>query len=145
MKNKLHDFWRQLRNNAVFQRIIWPFKWLWGLLSHNFGLKILSLVMAILLWNYVITSNTSITRPKTISGLTGYISGQTTLNTYGLALLEDPSEALSNVSVTIEVPQADYSRASADNVQVTLDLSSVRTAGTQEVELRAISSYGPPL
>lgn len=142
MKDKIRDFWAALRNNVVFQRAIWPVKWLWGLLSHNFWLKLLSLFMAILLWNYVITSNTSITRPKTIVGLTGYISGQSNLNTNGLALLENPSEKLSDISVTIEVPQANYSRVSADNVQVMLDLSSVRAAGTREVPLKATSSYG---
>lgn len=142
MKDKIRNFWVALRNNQIFQRIIWPFCRLWELLAHNFWLKILSLFMAVLLWNYVITSNTSITRPKTLSGLTGYMSGQSALNSYGLALLEDPSEALSNISVTIETPQASYSRVSADNVQVTLDLSSVRAAGTREVPLKATSSYG---
>ena len=39
-------------------------------------------------------------------------------------------------------PQAYYARISNDNVQVSLDLSSVRTAGSQEVSLRATSSYG---
>ena len=106
------------------------------------GLKLLSLLLAILLWNYVISTNTSITRTKTLHGLTGYVSGQTTLNNNGLALLEDPAEALSGISVTVEAPQADYSKVSADNIQVTLDLSSVRTAGTQEVPLRATTSYG---
>ena len=90
----------------------------------------------------MITTNTSITRSKTITGLTGYITGQTTLNANRLALLEDPTELLSSISVTVDAPQAYYARLSGDNVQVSLDLSSVRTAGTQEVPLRANSSYG---
>ena len=61
---------------------------------------------------------------------------------YGLALLSDPSEALSNISVRVEVAQADFYKVSSDNVQVTLDLSSVRTAGTQQVPLKASSAYG---
>lgn len=114
----------------------------WGLLSHNVWLKLLSLLLAILLWNYVITTNTSITRSKIINGLTGYVTGQTTLNANRLALLEDPTEQLSNISVTVEAPQAYYARVSGENVQVMLDLSSVRTAGTQEVPIRAVSGYG---
>ena len=51
----------------------------WKLLSKNFGLKVLSLLLAILLWNYVISTNTSITRTKTLNGLTGYVTGQSTL------------------------------------------------------------------
>ena len=119
-----------------------PLRRMFGALTDNLGLKLLSLLLAILLWNYVISSNPSITRPKTLFNITGYVSGQSTLNTYGLALLEDPEEALSGISVTVEAPQASYSRVSSDNVQVLLDLSNVRAAGTQEVRLRATSTYG---
>ena len=142
MKHKMRQLWEKVGRNTVVRRILWPVKWLWSLLSRNFGLKLVSLLMAILLWNYVVISNTSITRSKEIDGLTGYISGQTTLSTYGLALLEDPTDALRDISVVVEVPQANYSRLSASNVQVWLDLTSVRTAGTQEVALKASSSLG---
>ena len=116
--------------------------YIWQALSRNVWLKLLSLLLAVLLWNYVISTNTTITRSKTINGLTGYITGLTTLNANRLALLDDPSESLSNISVTVDAPQAYYSRVSAENVQVTLDLSSVRTAGTQEVPLRAVTTFG---
>ena len=111
----------------------------WAVLSRRFWMKFLSLVLAVLLWNYVISSNNSITRTKTISGVSGYVTGQSTLNTYGLALLSDPTEALGNVTVRLDVAQSLYSQVSADNVQVMLDLSSVRTAGTQAVRLKASS------
>lgn len=117
-------------------------RYIWGLLARNVWLKLLSLLLAILLWNYVISSNTSITRSKTLNGLTGYVTGQTTLTANRLALLDDPSDALSSITVTVDAPQAYYARLSGENVQVSLDLSSVRTAGTQEVPLRAVSSYG---
>ncbi len=115
---------------------------LWEALSRRFWMKLLSLLLAILLWNYVISSNTSITRTKTLTGLSGYVTGQSTLNTYRLALVSDPAELLTGVTVQLDVAQSQYSQASADTVQVMLDLSSVRTAGTQQVPLRATSSYG---
>ncbi|MBQ8505948.1 MAG: hypothetical protein IJ466_00715 [Clostridia bacterium] len=114
----------------------------WKVLSRRFWMKLLSLLLAILLWNYVVTSNRLITRTKTLNGLSGYVTSQSTLTTYGLALKEDPAELIDDVSVRLEVSQADFSAASADNVQVTLDLSKVRTAGTQEVPLKATTSYG---
>lgn len=114
----------------------------WRAVSHNVWLKLLSLLLAILMWNYVITIDTSITRAKTLTGLTGYVTGLTSLNANRLALLEDPSDLLTDIAVTVEAPQSYYSRVSPDNVQVTLDLSSVRTAGTQEVPLRAVSTFG---
>ena len=109
----------------------------------NLGLKILSLFLAILLWNYVISTNSSITRTRLVTGITGYLAGQGSMSSnYSLALLDDPSAALSNISVRVEVAQADFYKVSKDNIQVSLDLSSVRTAGTQQVPLRAVSSYG---
>lgn len=142
MKNKWEAFWARVKSSDKIKRMTNPFAWLWGILSHNFGLKILSFLLAILLWNYVIISNTDITRMREIDGLNGYISGQSTMNTFGLALLEDPTDALEDISVTVEVPQASYSRISASNVQVWLDLSNVRAAGTQEVAMKASSSIG---
>lgn len=142
MENKLKAFFTKIGKNRVIASVVRVFKMLWTILSHNLGLKVLSLIMAVLLWNYVVSSNTSITRTKTLSGLTGYISGQTSLSTYGLAMLENPTEKLNNISVQIEVPQAEYAYPSSDNVQVTLDLTSVRAAGTREVPLKASTSYG---
>ncbi len=117
-------------------------KTLWSAMSRHTLLKLLSFVFAIMLWSYVISSSPSITRTKTINDLTGYVSGQATLEIYKLALLTDPTAALADISVQVQVPQASFSQVTVDNVQVTLDISAVRTAGTQEVPLKATSTYG---
>lgn len=115
---------------------------LWQAITRRTWMKLLSLLLAILLWNYVVTTNTSITRSKVITGVSGYVTGQSTLTTYGLALLSDPSAQLNNLTVELEVAQSMYSQTSVENVQVMADLSSVRTAGIQEVPLKATTSYG---
>lgn len=126
-----------------FRKWITPHsKRLWTIVSRRLWMKLLSFLLAILLWNYVVTSNTSLTRTKTISGLDGYITGQSTLATYGLALKNDPGADIDGVTVRLQVPQASYGKVSAENIQVTLDLSSIRSAGTQEVALRASTSMG---
>ena len=142
MKNKLKQLRERMLAKGTNNKLPRPIRWIVGSLSHNLGLKLLSLLLAILLWNYVISTNTNITRQKTLYNLSGNLSGMSALNGNQLALAEDPSELLSGLSVTIEAPQADYSRVSAGNVQILLDLSNVRTAGTQEVALRATSTYG---
>lgn len=114
----------------------------WKILSRRFWMKMLSLLLAILLWNYVVSSDTSLTRTKVITDVDGYISGQSTLSTYGLALLSDPTELLQDITVRMEVAQSNYSRVNAQNVQVVADLSSVRSSGTQEVPLKATSGSG---
>lgn len=142
MENKKPETRSDDRLGAVADRLGRAARYVWGALSRNVWLKLLSLLLAILMWNYVISNDTSITRSKAVTGLTGYVTGLTGLNANRLSLLEDPADDLSNITVTVEVAQAYYSRVSADNVQVTLDLSSVRTEGTQEVPLRAASTYG---
>lgn len=135
-----------MRINPRFRRTAAWFKGrmnkLWQVLSRRLWMKILSLLLAVLVWNYVVSANTSITRSKVISGVSGYVTGQSTLTTYGLALLSDSAEQLSNLTVEVEVAQSMYSQASVENVQVMADLSSVRTAGTQEVPLKASTNYG---
>ncbi|MBQ8109987.1 MAG: hypothetical protein IJ124_07525 [Clostridia bacterium] len=142
MKNNLNKLRERVLSGKLYNSSPRPVRWVIGSLSNHLGLKLLSLLLAILLWNYVITTNTSITRAKTIYNLTGYINGQSLLGDRQLALTEDPGQRLSGISVSVEVPQADYAKVSQDNIQVTLDLSNVRSAGTQEVPLRATTSYG---
>ena len=142
MKNKLTALRERMFASEKYKRLPRPLRWVVGSLSNNLGYKLLSLLMAILLRNYVITTNTNITRSKTLYGLTGSVTGQSSLNSSQLAMIEDPTDALTGLAVTVEVPQADFARVSTDNVQVSLDLSSVRAAGTQQVPLRASSTYG---
>ena len=111
-------------------------------LTINFGLKLLSVGMAIVLWLVVVYNDDTITRTRTISGLTAVLTGQTTLSDSYLALVSRPSEGLEDISVELEVPQSHYSRVSENNVRVRLDLSNVRTSGIQQVPLTVTTTYG---
>lgn len=120
-------------------------KSIWVVMSRNVVLKVLSFIFAIMLWSYVVSTNTSITRERTFTGLTGYVSGQATLEIYKLALLTDPSSQLADIAVEVSVPQASYAEITPSHVQVILDVSSVRSAGVQEVPIRATTSMGKVL
>ena len=102
MKNKFRE-WMSRMESVAGVRLL---KNAWRMLSHNFGLKVLSLLIAILMWNFVVTSNSSITRTKPITGLTCYINNQSALNPYGLALMDNLNEELKrafpNLSFDIE-------------------------------------------
>lgn len=110
--------------------------------TRRIWLKVLSFVLAIMLWNYVVSGDTSLTRTKVLYNVKGSVIGRSVLSTYGLALLSDPEELLDNFTVQIDVAQSQYGYASTDNVRVTLDLSSVHAVGTQDVPLTAVSAYG---
>ena len=109
--------------------------------SQNLGWKICSLIAAILLWSYIVSSDPTITRDKTLTGVRITTSGLTVLQSRDLALLTD-LDALQDVRVRVEVPQANYSNVSSDTVHVELDLSQIRQTGRQEVELTGVSNYG---
>lgn len=115
---------------------------LWGSLSNNLWLKLLSVVCALFLWSYVISSTPSITRDKTLSDIAITVTGQSVLeDSRGLAVLTDLSD-LEDARLRVRVAQSNYALVTNDNVRVELDLSSIRQEGKQSVRLRGTSTYG---
>ena len=60
MENKTPETENKKPRNRFPERVFWFGRNIWDMLAHNVWLKLLSLLLAILLWNYVITTNTSI-------------------------------------------------------------------------------------
>ncbi|MEG0934677.1 MAG: CdaR family protein [Clostridia bacterium] len=116
-------------------------KRVWRVLSKNLGLKLLSVVCALFLWSYVISSSPTITREKTLGAIDVTVSGQSVLASRGLAVLTDIGD-LDDARVRVRVAQSYYAQVSNDNVRVELDLSGVRAVGKQSVKLRGTSTYG---
>lgn len=126
-KNNLHPILEKMR----------------GWLTTRLGFKLLSIALAVLLWVIVVYNDESITRSRTLNGLSALLNGQNSLSSNSLALTENPLTELSgNITVELDVPQAQYSLVNENNVRVWLDLSSIRTAGTQLVPLNVTCTYG---
>ena len=133
MKKKSEQIWAAVKALAAK---------LWRIVSHNLMWKILSVVIAILMWSYIVSADSSITRTKVLSSVDVSLSGQSVLQSRLLAVVMDEDEALASVRVKVKVPQANYARVTADSVSVELDLSRVRQTGRQEVELVGTTAYG---
>ena len=126
-KNNLHPILEKMR----------------GWLTTRLGFKLLSIALAVLLWVIVVYNDESITRSRTLNGLSALLNGQNSLSSNSLALTDNPLTELSgNITVELDVPQAQYSLVNENNVRVWLDLSSIRTAGTQLVPLNVTCTYG---
>ncbi|MGJ4850105.1 YbbR-like domain-containing protein [Bacillota bacterium Meth-B3] len=131
-----------MRNNLeqIVRATLHFLKALWGLFSQNLGMKLLSLLFALFLWSYVITSNPSITREKALSNLDVIVTGQAVLTSRRLAVLK--LDELREAQLRVRVSQSLFPQVTNDSVRVELDLSSIRTSGRQQVKLRGITTYG---
>lgn len=126
-------------NKAGIQKLL---PHLWRALSHNFAYKLLSVLIALGLWSYVLYANPSITRDKVLSGVDITVTGQSVLSSRGFALSTDLASALSSARVTVRVSQSAYPLVTTDNVHVELDLSTLRKTGKQYARLRGTTTYG---
>lgn len=112
-------------------------------LTHRIWLKLLSLLLALILWSYIINSTPSLTRSKKVEGLNVSISGASALSNNGLALLTDVfKEYGGTVDVTLDISQKEFYRATYESVSVFADVSGIRTPGTHEVRLSAVTNRG---
>lgn len=111
--------------------------------SRRLGLKLLSLGLAILLWGYIVTSNTSLTRLKTLENLSVARANSDFLSSYTLALGTDVTvDYAGAITVTVELPQSQFSSLSSKNVTIMPDYSAIRSAGVYDVPLIATSTIG---
>ncbi len=113
----------------------------WRSVSHNFWYKALAVLIAVILWSYVITSNPSITRPKVLE-VDIRLTGESSFKSQGLALVTDVTAESPTASVRVDVPQQSYQTVSAQNVTADLDLSQIRSTGKQMVKLKGTTVLG---
>ncbi len=120
-------------------------EFLWAMikrLRHNWGLKLLSLVFAIILWSTVVFT-TNPEAPRTADDLGITIMGLEELDDKGLALEHPTSYYLSqSVKVSMLLDRRELEYYDERNITVQLDLSRVHTPGEHEVKLKVFNSNG---
>ena len=114
---------------------------IWHIITRNLGWKVASVLIALLLWSYIISADSTITQLKLLANVDVITSGLTVLQSRDLALLTDPTD-IDDIHVRVEASQANYSRVTNDTVHVELDLSQVTKTGVQEIELTGVTTYG---
>ena len=115
-----------------------------SILLDHLGTKIVAILIAVALWAGLITQDPALTRERVFNDVTVSINSADTLKRNGFIVLEDVSAVLDDVTIRVNVPQAQYASVQASNYNVRVDLSRIREAGVQEVRIMATNStnYG---
>ena len=104
---------------------------------------LLSLILAMLLWGYVLMSQNP-SRTRTIYNVTPtFESGaEADLILKKLTVYGDIAEVLRDVNVTVSAPLRDLSKIEKKSITATISLSDVHSAGSYRAEVKATSSVG---
>ncbi len=117
----------------------------WNRLSHNWGWKLLSLLLAVCLWAGLITQDPNLTRERRFTNVPISITGEDTLMRNGLIVLSGlEEENLQLESFRAQVPQKSYNSASVSNYNPRIDLTRITQTGEQDVKVifTTSSTYG---
>ncbi len=124
----------------------------WGILLqsikhvmlHNWGFKVLAVLISIVIWAGLISQDETLTREKTFNDVNVNISGTDAMKRNGYIVVSDLSDSLGEVTAVAAVPQMQYDRAEASAYNIRVDLSRISGTGEQELKLLSSSSslYG---
>lgn len=114
------------------------------MLLHNWGFKLLALLLSIALWSGLISQDPSLTREKIFNGVTINVTGTDTIKRNGYIVVNDLDEVLQNATVRADVPQMQYQNAQASYYNARIDLSRIKQSGVQELKVQTTNStsYG---
>lgn len=112
-------------------------------LLRNWQWKLLSLFLAVCLWSGLITQDDSLTREKTFTDVAINITNADTLRRNGFIIVEG-LDNLPTARIHVDVPQKNYNTVTASNYNLRVDLSRIREAGEQTLQVLSSSSsnYG---
>ncbi len=117
------------------------FVFVWRKFQHNFGLKLLSVFFAILLWNYVISATNPIVT-ETLNDIVVNVSGISQLSENNLALKDSVASYRILAKVTVDISRNERKELDEDDVTVQLVLDDITTAGTHKIRLSATANNG---
>ena len=112
--------------------------------TKNIGYKILSVLIALFVWSYVISQDPTLTRDKIMNDATISVTGADAIKRNGYIVTSSLDDQLQGITVRAAVPQTQYQNAQASNYNLRLDLSRIRAAGEQEARIlwTNSSTYG---
>jgi YbbR domain-containing protein len=140
---KMNKKTNENHSSETRELIIIGLKRLWQIMRNNWQWKVFSVLLAVIVWGWLISENPDLTREKTFSGVNISVIGEASLKRKGL-IVTDLEENLSEINISAEVPQKVYDSALPSNYNVRIDLSQIDSAGEQTVPVLYTNSanYG---
>lgn len=113
------------------------------ILTNNWKLKAISLVLSLTIWGVLISEDASLTREKTFTDVPISITGTDVMLRNGFIITKGLSE-LPPIRMRAEVPQKMYESASPSNYSVRIDVSRINATGKQVLPVQTSNSisYG---
>ena len=112
-------------------------------LAHNWGWKLVCLIAAVCMWSFLVASNKSLTRVKEFTNVTVSVSDDSmeSLKRRGLVIVSGlEADKLSGFTLRANVALQDYQSVTAEQYNARVNLSTIRSAGLQKVDLIATPS-----
>ena len=128
-----------------------PKKWLQSLpkrllklVTHNWGWKVLAVLLALCLWAGLITQDPTLTRERVFGDVKVSVTGSDTLRRNGMIVLSGLEDEALVTRLRVDVPQREYNSASATNFNPRVELSRVTETGEQTLKIITTSTttYG---
>ena len=113
----------------------------WHVLSNNLGLKIVSVIFAIILWGFVMTEINP-PKEKEFKSLDLKYQNNNSLSEKGLTIKGSLEDILDKVDITVEADPDYLYLITEENINAYVDLSVINRSGEQSVAIKASSSIG---
>ena len=107
-------------------------------------LRVAAVFLALVFWMALVASDGTLTRRRVFQNVAVSVTGEAALKSRGYIVMDDLSELLPAVRMTVEVAQSNYNRVSGTAYNPHLDLTQVTGEGENTVNVSFSSSvYGP--
>jgi len=122
------------------EKKIWK-RLLESILLKNWPVKIVALLVAMILWGMVLTSEDP-ERVKSLSGVQVMFDGEAELIARELVVRGDRDEILQDVRVNVNTKISTYNNLSSDDVNAVVNLKNITSKGTRRVPVSVSSQTG---
>ena len=114
------------------------------ILASKAFLRVAAVLLAVVFWMALVASDGTLTRRRVFQNVAVSVTGEAALKSRGYIVMDNLSELLPAVKMTVEVAQSNYNRVSGTVYNPHLDLTQITGEGENTVNVSFSSSiYGP--